>query len=99
MSPFRTMLAARIPLSFDVVARPVLLSLESEALECPDCQAPIDLHQPDESQPTVLLGTCLMCSKWFILIEIDDASRIHLMVELPTAECIREILEASLSEV
>jgi len=99
MSPFKTMLAGPIPLSFDVVARPVVLAPESKTLWCPECQAPIDRHQPDENQPTMLLGTCLQCSKWFLLIEIEDVSRLTLLVELPSADRIRETVEASDSQV
>jgi hypothetical protein len=93
MSPFKTMLAGPIPLSFDVVARPVVKSPESTTFWCPECQTPIERHQPDESQPNELLGTCSLCSKWFLLIEIEDECRLALMVELPSAERIREIVE------
>jgi hypothetical protein len=99
MSPFKTMVAGSIPLSFDVVARPVVLPPESKTLWCPECQAPMDRHQPDENQPTLLLGTCLLCSKWFLLIEIEDVSGLTLLVELPSADRIREIVEASHSPV
>jgi len=99
MSPFKTVLAGPIPLSFDVVARPVVLTPDSKTLWCPECQAPIDRHQPDENQPTLLLGTCLLCSKWFLLIEIEDMCGRTLLVELPSADRIREIVEASDSRV
>jgi hypothetical protein len=93
MSPFRTMLAGPIPLSFDVVALRVLVAPESTTLWCPECQAPLDRHQPDENQPDQLLGTCLLCSKWFLLIEIEDECRFTLVVELPTADRIREVVQ------
>lgn len=97
MSPFGTGLAGPIPLNFDVVARSVVLSLESGALNCPECEAPIDLHQPDENQPATLLGTCFECSRWYLVIEVDDAYGRTVLVELPGAERIREIVEGAAS--
>ncbi len=99
MPPFKTMLAGPIPLSFDVVARPVVLTPGSKTLWCPECQALIDRHQPDENQPELLLGTCLLCSRWFLLIEIEDVCGLTLVLELPSAERIREIVEVSDSQV
>jgi len=99
MSPFKTMVAGPIALSFDVVARPVMFMPERKPLWCPECQVPIDLHQPDENQPSLLLGTCLLCSKWFLLIEIEEMCGRTLLVELPTADRIREIVEACDSQV
>ena len=93
MSPFRTTLVGPIPLSFDVVARPAVFTPESGAHGCPECQAPIDLHQPEESQPTRLLGTCSECSRWFLLIEMEDSCSRTFLVELPCADKIREFLE------
>ncbi len=99
MSPFKTMLAGPIPLSFDLVARPVVLAPGCTTLCCPECQASIDRHQPDDSQPSLLLGTCLLCSRWFLLIEIEDVWGLTLLVELPSADRIRAIVEASDSQL
>jgi hypothetical protein len=99
MSSFRTRLAGPIALSFDVVAHPVIYTQESEPLECPECQGPLDLHQPDENQPTKLVGTCFVCSKWFLVIDIENVCMHTLLVELPCAERIREHFEASNSQV
>ncbi len=95
MSPFRTRLSGPIPIRFDVVARPVMWVPDGSALGCPECHAPIDLHQPDENQPNNLLGTCLECSRWFLVIEIQEASRRTLIVDLPCADKIREVFAAS----
>ncbi len=99
MSPVKTMLAGPIPLSIDLVARPVVLAPGSKTLWCPECQTRIDRHQPDENQPGLLLGTCLLCSRWYLLIEIEDVCGLALVVELPSADRIREIVEVSDSQV
>jgi len=36
-------------------------------IDCPDCQKPLDVHQPDPEQPERLLGTCPACKAWFLL--------------------------------
>jgi len=92
MSPLKTVLTGPIPLSFDVVARRVALVPGSKTIACPECQEPLDRHQPDENQPTLLLGICLVCSKWFLLIEIEGMCGLSLQVELPAADRIREIV-------
>jgi hypothetical protein len=94
MSPFETKVAGAIPISFDAVARHVVLLPDSGALGCAECHAPIDLHQPDQNQPATLLGTCLECSRWFLVLEMEDACRRTLLVELPSADKIREAVEA-----
>ena len=95
MSPFMSMLAEPIPLSFDVVARPVVLMPRNITLWCPGCGAPIDRHQPNEDDPTQLLGTCSHCSRWFLLIEIEDVNSLTLVVDLPSADKILETVKAS----
>jgi hypothetical protein len=94
MSPFETMFAGPIPLTFEVVVHPVLTAPDYETLWCPECMAPIDRHQPDENQPTQLLGSCSLCSKWFLLIELEGLRTLTLQVELPSADRIRELVEA-----
>jgi hypothetical protein len=59
------------------------------SLCCPDCQAALDLHQPDVDQPTQLLGICKDCSKWFYLLEHDDDWDRTMLFELPSVETIR----------
>ena len=61
----------------------------AHSLHCPDCQIPLDLHQPDEDQPTQLLGTCGGCSKWFLLVEIEPNWNETLLFALPCADNIR----------
>ena len=31
---------------------------------CQKCRAELDVHQPDESNPDHLLGTCRDCGRW-----------------------------------
>jgi len=85
-------LSTSSPITFEVVTRPVTLMPGASSLCCPDCQAPLDLHQPDEDQPTQLLGTCKGCSKWFFLVEIEEAWNGTMLFELPSAETIRAML-------
>jgi hypothetical protein len=68
----------------------------SGARWCPVCEEPMELYQPDESHPTQLLGACATCSRWFVVIEIEDHDSNAFLVELPGAERLREIIEASL---
>jgi hypothetical protein len=95
MPSFKTMSSGPIPLTFELIARPVTMSSPMDALACPDCLAPLDLHQPDENQPAHLLGTCGACSRWFSLVEIDPDCSGAVLFELPTAAAFREVLEAS----
>jgi hypothetical protein len=90
MSPFGRKLAGPVRMNFDLVARAVLVGGEESGLCCPDCEAPMDLHQPDENEPTKLLGACLDCSKWFLVIEAEDPDGRTMLVELPCADRIRE---------
>jgi hypothetical protein len=46
---------------------------ESESLmlsHCPDCNHPLEIHQPDQNLPSRLLGICAHCRVW-LLIDID----------------------------
>ncbi len=51
---------------------------------CPDCRAPLDIHQPNSNQPDQLLGTCMACGSWF-RIEADEDEGKAMVVRLP--EC------------
>jgi hypothetical protein len=99
MASIQIRLAGSIPMSFDVVAHPVVLVSASTALVCPECLSPLVLHQPDEDQPDKLLGTCFVCFRWFLLIEIEDTCSRTLLVELPCADRIRSMVELSESQV
>ncbi len=83
-------------MTFELVARPITMKPGAHSLHCPDCQIPLDLHQPDEDQPTQLLGTCGGCSKWFLLVEIEPNWNETLLFALPCAENIRALLAPSL---
>ena len=58
----------------------------ANSLCCPACQVPLNLHQPDEEQPSQLLGTCDCCSRWFFLVESELDWEGMLLFELPSAE-------------
>jgi hypothetical protein len=59
---------------------------------CPDCQAALDLQQPDVDQPTQLLGICDGCSKWFFLVELEEEWNGTMLFELPSAKTLRSML-------
>ena len=77
------------PLSFELVARGTGSTDEDNVLCCPDCEIPLDLHQPDIAEPLQLLATCGCCSRWFLVVEFDLDTNEPLLLELPTAESIR----------
>jgi hypothetical protein len=55
----------------------------------------LNLIQPDEKEPTRLLGTCETCGTWAFLVELEPEWRRALLVELPDGESIlREHPEA-----
>jgi hypothetical protein len=65
------------------VVRTIAPGRGSEALSCPDCRAPLNLVQPDETEPTRLLGICDACSKWTYLVELEPDWKRALLIELP----------------
>jgi len=94
VKPSRFAITRSSPLAFELVARSVSSNGWANSLCCPECQVTLNLHQPDEDQPSQLLGTCDCCSKWFFLVENDVDCDEMLLFELPTAETIRAALVA-----
>ncbi len=86
-------------MTFELVARAITTNPGGNSLCCPDCQLPLDLHQPDEEQPTQLLGTCDGCSKWFFLVEFETDWNGTLLFELPCVDSIRTMLTANYAAV
>jgi hypothetical protein len=77
-----------------LVARTIsLLGGGTSLLCCPDCQEVLCLFQPQEDEPSRLLGTCPICSKWVLLVEIEPAWNSAALVELPTEEAIHQMLD------
>jgi hypothetical protein len=95
MSPFRTTLAGPVPIRFDAVARPFVLSDEWGEAGCPVCGSPIELHQPDPDQPERLLGRCVECSRWFLVMQSEETCACTWLVELPATEKLRALIEES----
>jgi hypothetical protein len=81
--------------SLEVVARGTATNDGANSLCCPDCELPLDLHQPDLGQPMQLLGTCASCSKWFFAVDLDPDGIETVLLELPSAELIRQMHAAS----
>ena len=78
------------------VVRPIASGRGSEPLSCPDCRSPLNLIQPDESEPTRLLGICDTCSKWACLVELEPDWKQALLIELPgSMELQRAYAEAA----
>jgi hypothetical protein len=95
-SPLETSPSIREPLK--LVARGTATSDGVNSLCCPDCEFPLELHQPDLGQPMQLLGTCGGCSKWFFIVDLDFDGTETVLLELPSAELIRlEYVAARLS--
>jgi hypothetical protein len=77
------------------VVRTVTPGRGSRPLSCPDCRAPLNLIQPDEAEPTRLLGTCESCSKWAFLVELEPDWKKVLLVELPDADALGRAMGGS----
>ena len=92
MKPSHFAIARSSPLAFELVARSVNSDTWTNSLCCPECQVALNLHQPDEDEPSQLLGTCDCCSRWFFIVENDLGSDEMLLFELPSAETIRAAL-------
>ena len=71
------------------VVRTIVAGRVSPALCCPGCELPLNLFQPDENEPTRLLGTCDSCTKWAFLVELEPEWQKVLLVELPDGDAIR----------
>ncbi len=91
MNPSLAEVSQSIPLSFELVARAVSTQSRANSLCCPTCQIPLNLSQPDEEQPSQLLGTCECCSRWFFLVESELDWEGMLLFELPSAETVRRM--------
>jgi hypothetical protein len=57
----------------------VRFEVASEVL-CSRCHSVLDRHQPDETQPDRLLGTCDGCGAWYLLDLVTSV-----MIALPDA--------------
>jgi hypothetical protein len=71
------------------VVRTIAPGRGSELLSCPDCHEPLNLIQPDETEPTRLLGICDTCSKWSYMVELEPDWKQALLIELQGAEQVR----------
>jgi hypothetical protein len=85
-------LPASGPVTCEPVTRPVTMIPGASSLCCPDCQAALDLQQPDVDQPAQLLGICKGCSKWYFLVEVEEDWNGTMLFELPSADTIRAML-------
>jgi hypothetical protein len=79
--------AVRITISWEVTVLSVSAG-ELEASPCQKCGEPLNLHQPDEDDPSHLLGTCVQCGTWH-MIEVTPRGTKSLLYTLPDAELLR----------
>jgi hypothetical protein len=93
--PSKPAVSGPITLPLGFVARTITLGLGTRSLCCPDCGVPLNLLQPDEDDPSRLLGTCTACSKWVFLVEVEPDWKKALSLELPSGEAVRQGLEGS----
>jgi hypothetical protein len=91
----RSKFSGPIPISFDLMTHAVSMSPDGSSLCCPECEVLLDLHQPDDNEPTQLLGICDACNKWYFLVEIEFNWNGALLFELPSAGAIRAMLGAT----
>jgi hypothetical protein len=99
MQTSRSTLSAPIPIAFDLMTHAVSMSSVVSSLSCPECEVPLDLHQPDDNQPTRLLGICCACNRWYLLVETESDWTSALLFELPGAEEIRGMVGVSAATV
>jgi uncharacterized protein YbaR (Trm112 family) len=77
------------------LVRTVITEQDLHPLRCPDCKHRLNLIQPDENEPSRLLGTCDGCSKWFFLVELEPDWKKTILVELPDGDAmVRKIAAA-----
>jgi hypothetical protein len=74
------------------VVQTLTVEQDSQPLCCPDCLLQFNLIQPDENDPSRMLGTCDGCSKWVYLVELEPDWRESMMVELPTGKVLHKEL-------
>lgn len=73
-----------------LLVRTITTEQDTRLLCCPDCSLLLNLIQPDENQPSRLLGTCDGCSNWFFLVELEADWRKTILVELPSGEALQQ---------
>jgi hypothetical protein len=52
---------------------------------CLNCDAPLELHQPDAEEPRRFVGTCDQCGRWYLLDWVPLSSEGHMLL-LPNYE-------------
>lgn len=57
-------------------------------MNCRTCREPMDLHQPNPSQPDQFLATCAVCGSWY-RVELRSGENRAKVVLLPEVSEIR----------
>jgi hypothetical protein len=84
-----TVLCEAIPLA--------ITSQGVEATRCRACESTLAIHQPDESAPEHLLGTCAKCGGWY-LIEIMGDGTAAFLLDLPNIALFRSELAKAMKD-
>ena len=97
MDQVQTLFSRSLKLHVELSAKVVQLPRVGIRPQCPRCNHPLDLHQPDERLPEQLLAICDSCSQWFLVIEIGKHGREVLLLALPGRPVIEEFVHKSRS--
>ena len=80
---------------FDIIVRVVARPVAGwpGPLECPACQCPLRVHQPEEDAPHRLLASCGCeeCGIWYAVVPSVDRARVYL-IRIPAIAEMREVL-------
>jgi hypothetical protein len=93
VQPSQARFSVPIKVTFELNARVFRIDNSEASPGCPDCGKSLSLHQPDENVPTQLLGTCEFCSRWFLLIDLENAWSELLVFDLPCEAAVRKIFK------
>jgi hypothetical protein len=82
---------ARTRIEAPVLTAEVATGPDAPAIvSCPGCKIPLDLHQPDNLDPSRLLGICERCRSWQVIdLDLDRGQAILVLV--PGRESLRRV--------
>lgn len=60
---------------------------------CLNCNAPLELLQPDADEPRRFVGTCDQCGRWYLLDWIPPTAEGHMLL-LPSYEELQATFRA-----
>jgi hypothetical protein len=72
------------------------VSREWRVTECPNCESPLALLQPDSELPDRLIGACLRCKHWYLIDTVTELNN-GVLVRLPDEQVIRSLTQKNWS--